>query len=222
MDFNIIVTMDESGARFEGIASTARKKRSQTSRRPKPESQPLAEGRNKSTLLAQQLPDDKAKISSDEKSGYGGSSKRKKVFNLNLCASRDSSVTKDEGEHAHKKLKKDSGSSTLHNNSGLKVDNEKGGGSNQNHHNGGLASSRNSGSLGDAKEGKLKKVKLKVGGVTRTIQTKPTSHATKPTSHSASGNGSSTKSAKTSTAPRPRPKLILQVCCYMIYEKVIV
>lgn len=205
--------MDESGDLFEGIGSSARRKRTQTSRRPKPESQPLPEGRNKSTLLLKKRPDDKAKKSSDENSGYGGSSKRK-VFNLNQCASKDSSVSKDEREHARKKLKKDNGSSTLFKNGrlkvhneqggGLKVDKEKGGGLKvDNHHNGGVAPSRNSGSLGDAKESKLKKVKLKVGGVTRTIQAKPTSHAT-------SGNGSSKKSAQTSDAPRPRPKLILQ------------
>ncbi|KAK1354337.1 HIT zinc finger, PAPA-1-like conserved region [Heracleum sosnowskyi] len=194
--------MDESGALFEGISSTARRKRSQTSRRPKPESQPLPEVRKKS-ILSQKLSDDKAKISSDENSGHGVSSKRK-VFNLNQCASKGSSVSKDEREHARKKLKKDNGSSTMYKNGGLKVDTEQGGGLKvNNHHNGGVAPSRNSGSLGDAKESKLKKVKLKVGGVTRTIQTKPTSHAT-------SGNGTSTKRAQTSDAPRPRPKLILQ------------
>ncbi|KAL8094474.1 uncharacterized protein LOC141692733 [Apium graveolens] len=195
--------MDESGLLFEGIASTARRKRSQTSRRPKPESQPLPEGRNKSTLLSQKLSDDKAKISSDENSGYGASSKRK-VFNLNQCASKGSSVSKDEKEHARKKLKKDNSSSTLHKNGSLKINHGQGGGLKVNiHHNGGAAPSRNSGSLGDAKESKFKKVKLKVGGVTHTIQTKPISHAT-------SGNGSSTKRAQTFDAPRQRPKLILQ------------
>lgn len=215
VDFDILVSMDESGALFEGIANTARRRRSQTRRRPKPESQPLPEGRNKSTLLSQKLSDDKAKISSNENSGHGGSSKRK-VFNLNQCASKSSSVSKDEREHARKKLKKDNSSNTLYKHGGLKVDNEQGGGLKaNNHHNGAAAPSRNSGSLGDAKESKFKKVKLKVGGVTRTIQTKPTSHAT-------SVNGSSTKRTQTSDAPRPRPKLILQVCCYLINKKVIV
>ncbi|XP_058189968.1 uncharacterized protein LOC131307471 [Rhododendron vialii] len=52
-------------------------------------------------------------------------------------------------------------------------------------------------------EKKVKKVKLKVGGVTRTIQADSTPAG-------ASMGGSSMKSSNSSVAPHPRPKLILQ------------
>lgn len=200
--------MDELGSiRFEGIANTVRRKRSQTSRRPKPESQCLPEGHDLSILLSTQ-PSDDAKVSSDDNAGYDGSSKRK-VFNLNQCASRGFSATIVEGEHAHKKMKKeDGGSSMLYNNGGLEDGIEQGqSGLNSNHVTEGIiAPSRHSAVVGDGvvNESKFKKVKLKMGGVTRTIQTKPTSQAT-------SGSGSATKSVLFSDAPRPRQKLILQV-----------
>jgi INO80 complex subunit B len=58
----------------------------------------------------------------------------------------------------------------------------------------------------------VKKVKLKVGGVTRTIQAKSASDG-------ASAVGlTSTKSSHISDAPRPRKKLILQVYTLLTYS----
>ncbi|RVW41647.1 hypothetical protein CK203_068249 [Vitis vinifera] len=56
---------------------------------------------------------------------------------------------------------------------------------------------------GSGHESKVKKVKLKVGGVTRTIQAQSLSNG-------AASGGSSRKSSRSSDAPRPRQKLILQ------------
>ncbi|KAI3800893.1 hypothetical protein L1987_28992 [Smallanthus sonchifolius] len=92
---------------------------------------------------------------------------KRKVFNLNQCA------TKTEGEHSRRRAQMDDGRYN--------------------------ASQRNGGST-DANEGgndnKLKKVKLKVGGVTRTIQSKT--------------NFGTSKNSGSLDAPRSRPKLILQ------------
>ncbi|XP_077217551.1 uncharacterized protein LOC143851907 [Tasmannia lanceolata] len=64
--------------------------------------------------------------------------------------------------------------------------------------------SNGSGNRGEASshENKLRKVKLKVGGVTRTIHAKPTSDG--------ANSGSSTKPTRSTDAPRMRQKLILQ------------
>lgn len=67
-------------------------------------------------------------------------------------------------------------------------------------------------------EKKVKKVKLKVGGVTQTIHADST-----PAGAGASMGGSSMKSSNSSVAPRPRPKLILQVnICWMLVIDVMV
>lgn len=60
-------------------------------------------------------------------------------------------------------------------------------------------------------EKKVKKVKLKVGGVTRTI------HANSTPAVASVGGSSSMKSSNSSIIPRPRPKLIIQVNrCWML------
>ncbi|CAK9152893.1 unnamed protein product [Ilex paraguariensis] len=166
--------MDEfGGPRFDVIVNTIRKKRSQTSRRPRPEPQPFPESCDRSPSSLTPPSDDVSKVSSDENTGCDANSKRK-VFNLNQCASRGFYTTKTEGEY-HKKIKNEDG------------------GSNVSYGNGGLGD-------GFGNDNKLKKLKLKVGGVTRTIQT----------THSASGSGSSTKSARSANGPRSRQKLIIQ------------
>ncbi|KAK1398766.1 PAPA-1 domain-containing protein [Heracleum sosnowskyi] len=204
--------MDKFTSPFERIAIPGRRKRSQRKRsqassQPKPESQPLLDGRGQSSLLSEQLSDSTLKSCSDENPGYEGRCK-KKVFNINQCALRDSSGRKVRSERPHKKLKGDKGFTTLNSNGSLVVDNEQRGGMNQELHNGGAAPSRQQGLVGDgvATNSKFKKFKLKVGGVTRTIEAKPTSHAT-------SGSGSCTKSAQISDSPRPLPKPILQDDC---------
>uniref|UniRef100_A0A5B7A473 Putative triadin n=1 Tax=Davidia involucrata TaxID=16924 RepID=A0A5B7A473_DAVIN len=230
--------MEEFGSpRFEGIRNTIRKKRSQTSRRPRSESQPFPETRDRSPLSSTPPSDDVSRVSSDENTGCDSNSRRKD-FNLNQCSSRDFSASRAEGEYPHKKIKEDGGSKSLYCNGGLGSSTEEGQ-SGLNHkrcsegviapanwksaskvkgslelqsrtmdhggRNGESQSSRHSEVIGDGvgNENKVKKVKLKVGSVTRTIQTKSNSHG-------ASGSGSSTKSALSSDAPRPRQKLILQ------------
>ncbi|CAK9145226.1 unnamed protein product [Ilex paraguariensis] len=170
--------MDEfGGPRFDGIVNTIRKKRSQTSRRPKPESLPFPESGDLSPSSSTPPSDDVSKVSSDENTGCDTNSKRK-VFNLNQCASRSFPIPRAEGEYPSKKIKnEDRGSDMLHTSVGL--------------------------GDGVGNENRLKKFKLKVGGVTHTIQTKSSTP-------SVSGSGSSTKSARSSDAPWPWPKLILQ------------
>lgn len=222
--------MDEfGGARLDGISSISnavRKKRTQTSRRPRPDSQPFSESRSP---LSSSPSDDASKVSSDENNGSFPASKRKK-FNLNQCASRVSSTIRAQGETPHKKQKEDAGFNAF---SG----NEQGrSGSNNKRSSEGVLAPANWKSTSKVKEGfelqgktrdmysgrngesqmqsgvisdglgndnKVKKVKLRVGGVTRTI------HANS-TSNGAPGGGSSTKASRPSDAVRPRPKLILQ------------
>ncbi|KAK1385054.1 PAPA-1 domain-containing protein [Heracleum sosnowskyi] len=180
--------MDEyGGTRLDGIASAVRRKRSQTSRRPKPESL--------SSLSSTPPSEDIAKVSSDENTGYDGSSKRK-TFNLNQCISRSSSSRMD-GETAFKKMK-DGESGMLCGSGGLEGDNVTG----QSQNEGVISSSKQSDvvSNGVVHETKFKKVKLKVGGITRTIQT----------SQATSESGTSTKSVRLSEAPQPLQKQSLQ------------
>lgn len=172
--------------RFEDIARTVRRKRSQTSRRPKPEPQ----------LPSSSTPsDDTVKVSSNEIAAYDDYSERK-VFNLNQCASRSSSVTGVEGEDARTTYSNGSREEgTERGRSGLilKQSNESV-----------PAHSRHTGVSADGvvSENKLRKVKLKVGGVTRTIQTK---------AHVSLESGSASTNVRLAEAPQPRQKIILQV-----------
>ncbi|KAK1366078.1 hypothetical protein POM88_041639 [Heracleum sosnowskyi] len=122
--------MDKFTSPFQRIAIPGRRKRSQASSQPKPESQRLLVGRGQSSLLLEQLSDSTSKVCSDENAGYDGRSKRK-VFNLNQCALRGSSGTKVSSE----------GFATLCSNGSLIVENEQRGGINQKLHNGGAAPS---------------------------------------------------------------------------------
>ncbi|KAK1366154.1 hypothetical protein POM88_041715 [Heracleum sosnowskyi] len=105
--------MDKFTSPFQRIAIPGRRKRSQASSQPKPESQRLLVGRGQSSLLLEQLSDSTSKVCSDENAGYDGRSKRK-VFNLNQCALRGSSGTKVSSE----------GFATLCSNGSLIVENE--------------------------------------------------------------------------------------------------
>lgn len=144
---------------MEGIGvAAAKRKRSQTSRRPRPESQSHLD---QSSLPLTPVSDDMSKVSSDENIGDGNSGE--KMFNLSQCVSRSLLVS----------------------------------GSN------GIVST----GMGDrvGSESRPKKVKLKVGGVTRTLQTKSSSNGE-------SGSGSLVKTKQPSENSRPRQRLILQVC----------
>ncbi|VFQ86508.1 unnamed protein product [Cuscuta campestris] len=97
-----------------------------------------------------------------------------KMFSLNQCISRGSPATIAETDYPNKRVKED-------------------------------MESRHLGAIhnGVGNDNKLKKVKLKLGGVTRTIQAKSNPHDTY-------GIGSSTKSSRPHDTPRPRKKFTLQ------------
>ncbi|KAK7284571.1 hypothetical protein RJT34_19319 [Clitoria ternatea] len=212
------------GSPFDGLSNAVRRKRSQTSRRPRPDSQPVSEGHELSPLSSTPS-EDAGKVSSDENAGYDTNSKRKE-FNLNHCVSQTSSVTGAEDDKSHKKGKKDGGFHAFYNNepgrSGLhnkrcsegvlapanwkgsskvkdNLDSES--------RSAELYGGRNAESLGQfggsqdglGNESRVKKVKLKVGGVTRTIQANSASNG-------ASESGSTTKSSRASDASRARQK----------------
>ncbi|OMO64001.1 PAPA-1-like conserved region [Corchorus capsularis] len=201
-----------SGTRFENMNNAVRKKRSQPSRRPRPDSQSFAEDQDYSPPLSSTPPsDDMSKVSSDENVGGDANSKRKE-FSLNQCMSRSSAVG-IEVEKTHRRKKEDGGFNAFYNNepgrSGS-LNNKRSsegvlapanwkstskakewsepelsnadvyGGSN------GDIQSPVQGAVTDSNESKFKKVKLKVGGVTRTI------HANSA-ANGLPGSGSSTR-----------------------------
>ncbi|KAK7396975.1 hypothetical protein VNO78_18139 [Psophocarpus tetragonolobus] len=217
---------DLGGTRFDGLSNAVRRKRSQTSRRPRPDSQPTSEGHELSPLSSTPS-EDAGKASSDENVGYDANSKRKE-FNLNHCVSQTSSGTGAEDDKSLKKSKKDGGFHAFYNNepgrSGLNNKrcsegvlapaNWKGSGKSKDSLDSELRSAdlyggRNPDSMnlaqfggsqdGSGNENRVKKVKLKVGGVTRTIQANSATNG-------ASGSGSTMKNSRSSDAPRPRQK----------------
>ncbi|KAL3517362.1 hypothetical protein ACH5RR_019951 [Cinchona calisaya] len=182
---------DLCGSRFDGLGIAVRKKRSQTSRRPRPEPQVLSENHDLSSIP---ISDDTGKVSGDENTG--DAKFRGKIFSLSQCMSRGPSTSRDGDNHAYKKIKESEDGATVPHSIGRVGD-----GADY-----GLAVDRGSlGLTGDSigNENKLKKVKLKVGGVTRTIQTKSSSNGVL-------NIGISTKTARFSDVPRARQKLILQ------------
>ncbi|XVE73451.1 hypothetical protein DITRI_Ditri11bG0118600 [Diplodiscus trichospermus] len=200
-----------SGSRFDGVNNAVRKKRSQTSRRPRPDSQSFAENQDHSPLSSTPPSDDVSKVSSDENAGGDANSKQKE-FNVNQYVSRISPGVGVEVEKAHKRKKEDGGFNAFYNNEPGRS------GSNSKRSSEGVLApanwkstskekewleleSRNvdiysgsnddiqsslPGAVVDVNESKVKKVKLKVGGVTRTI------HADS-TANGLPGNGSSTR-----------------------------
>ncbi|XP_012082909.1 uncharacterized protein LOC105642632 isoform X2 [Jatropha curcas] len=211
-----------SRARFDGIGSTARKKRSQTSRRPKPDARQFIDSHDNSLSSTPPPSDDVSKASSDE----NDTNSRRKEFNLNQCMSKVSSATEVEGEKSYIRNKEFGGLNAFsHNDPGRSMINSKRASE------GVLApanwrstskvkesfesesssadvyigrngeSSGQSGVILDGlgNENKVKKVKLRVRGVTHTI------HADSTT------NGAiSTKSSRFSETSRSRQKQNLQ------------
>ncbi|KAJ8440854.1 hypothetical protein Cgig2_000742 [Carnegiea gigantea] len=186
---------DFSSSRFEGIGNTFRKRRSHTSRRPRPESQPTSEGRDISSLSSTPPSDDTRTGSSDENSG-GGHSSRRKELSLSQCASKFPAASGAEGEKPVRKSKKvDVGLDELYGNNG--GDQGRMGTNHRRGSEGVLAPAnwKNTSRVKDGSEpqktmalsriksdesscpsvdasgneSKLKKLKVKVGGVTRTI-----------------------------------------------------
>ncbi|KAK9685008.1 hypothetical protein RND81_10G249400 [Saponaria officinalis] len=179
-----------SSSRFEGIGIAVRKKRTHTFRR-RPESQSVSDGRDISSLSSTPPSDDVRAGSSDENFGGGGSSRRKEL-SLSQCVSRFPGASVPETEKTVKRNKKvDVGLDELYGNSGFGDGAEQGrtGMSQKRSREGVLApANRKSTSVEPHKtmtlstktedisgppdglgSGTVKKVKLKVGGVTRTI-----------------------------------------------------
>lgn len=224
--------MEEFGlARFDGIHGAVRKKRSQTSRRPKPDAQPVIDSCGLSPSSTTPPSDDVSKASSDENVDTNS---RRKEFNLNQCMSRDSSTTEAEGEKSHIRNKEsrglnafyrnDTGRSAFNNkrssegilapanwknttkvkesfDSETKIANMYSG------RNGESQSSEQSGVVLDAlvNDNKVKKVKLKVCGVTRTI------HA-----NSTNDGASSIKNSRHSETSRSQQKQNAQVIFFSL------
>ncbi|CAN4113392.1 unnamed protein product [Withania somnifera] len=178
--------MDESGGtQFEGLNPTVRKKRSHMLRRPRPDNSFFHESRDQFPLTP--VSDDFVRVSSDENTDDANAGR--KMFNLNHCMSRGSASRLDD-DFTFKKSK-DGGSNLLYSNGDPGDDTFPLHGS----------SLRQPGTVQDGvgNDSKLKKVKLKVGGMTRTIQTKTDSHG-------AYGGGLSTTSARALDGSLPRQK----------------
>ncbi|XP_058076819.1 uncharacterized protein LOC131225314 [Magnolia sinica] len=205
---------------FDGSSAVTKKRRSNTSRRPRPDSQTFVDGQDISPSSSTPPSDNVSKVSSDENTAYNTSFRRKEM-NLNASSSRG------EGETFARKIRKDDGGfgdlSKFYDNSSARdrslTMHEKGRNvldfkrcsegalapanwkSSSNSKDSGSSNGTGDGRDSSPHENKLRKVKLKLGGVTRTI------HA-KSTLDSATG-GSSTKPFH-SDASRQRRKLIFQ------------
>ncbi|XP_059652287.1 uncharacterized protein LOC132299588 [Cornus florida] len=227
------------GFGFGDVSKAMRKKRSNAFRRPRNESQPLPDYRDNSSLSSTPPSDNVSKASSDDDIGHGTHSRRKEQ-SLNQCSSRASSTYLAEAEMDLKSNNKDgrfreSSETHIKGNSeqkhggidskmcvegvrspanwkstskvaeNLKLESKTKDTQTSGRMSGGYSSNQ-SGVASDVlgNDNKLKKVKLKVGGVTRTI------HPTSTSDGTSVGGTSSTKSYRSSDAPRPRPKLILQ------------
>ncbi|XP_044494331.1 uncharacterized protein LOC123217388 [Mangifera indica] len=198
--------MEEFGGHcFNGINNAAKKKRSQTSRRPRPDSQSVVECHDSTPPS-----EDVSKISSDENVGYDNKSKRKE-FNLNQSVSGLYPGSGIEGEKPQKRGKRANGGfNNFYNN-----ERGRSGHNNKRASEGVLApanwrrngESQSPGQLGVncehlGNESKVKKVKLKVGGVTRTIQANSTANGV--------AGGGSSKNSQSSDDSRPRQRHNLQ------------
>nr|XP_023894082.1 uncharacterized protein LOC112006004 [Quercus suber] len=200
-------------------SSAVRKKRSNTSRRPRNDSLLPSDYHDVSPLSSTPPSDNVSKVSSDENNEYGSVS-RKKELNLNQCTARALSVNIGEAESGQNMIKNEDGgfgeSDEASNNGSFRGSNEHihSGVESKRHSEGVLAPADWKGtskvghfgvvSDGLENENKVKKVKLKVGGVIRTIHSKSISDG-------ASGVGSSaTKASRISDAGRLQQKLIGQ------------
>ncbi|CAL5412130.1 unnamed protein product [Camellia sinensis] len=235
-------TMESLGGfGFSEMGRTVRKKRSNSSRRPRNDSQPFPDYRDNSSLSSTSPSDDVSRISSDDNDGHG-TNYWKKELNLNQCSSKASTTNLVEGETTLKISNEDAG---CRGSDGAHIK------SNSEWEHSGIDSKRCSegvlapanwksvskvkglelqsriidaqisrrisdtytsgpsgqsevASDGAASDNKVKKVKLKVGGVTRTIHTKSMSVG------ASLGGSSSMKYSHSPDAFRPRKKLILQ------------
>ncbi|CAK7348438.1 unnamed protein product [Dovyalis caffra] len=199
--------MEELGlARFDTIGSTVRKKRTQISRRPK-DSQAFTDNHDHSSLSISPPSDDMSKASSDE----NADNSRRKEFNLNRSVARVSSATTGaESENAF--YGSNSGRSMIHNKRSSKgvlapanwrstsklkecMDVESRAANIYGGRNGESWSSEQSAVSLDVlgNESKVKKVKLKVGGVAHTINANSTTNGVSSTKNSRLSDTSSSR-----------------------------
>ena len=174
-------------------SSAVRKKRSNASRRLRNDSLLPSDYHDVSPLSSTPPSDNVSKVSSDENNEYGSVS-RKKELNLNQCTARASSVNIGEAESGQNMIKNEDGgfgeSDEASNNGSFRGSNEHihSGVESKRHSEGVLAPADWKGkskvghfgvvSDGLENENKVKKVKLKVGGVIRTINAKSISDGT--------------------------------------------
>ncbi|KAL5700265.1 hypothetical protein ACHQM5_025735 [Ranunculus cassubicifolius] len=161
------------GLTFDAVATSVRKKRSNTSRRPRPDSLPITDSpppldttfSNKDFNLNEESSSHKFHSADYDGNGTSSKSSSDRVHNGSDSKGSAQGVLATSNWKATQSKRLDSH----------------------------LVSD------GSGNENKLRKVKLKVGGVTRTIHAKSSSVA-----------ASSMKPSRSSDASRPRPKLILQ------------
>lgn len=206
---------------FSDVSSSVRKKRSNTFRRPRNDSPLPMDHRDLSSLSSTPPSDDVSKGSSDDNIDCGSVSRRREI-NVNHCSAGASFSNIAESESAKNAIKNEDGgfaeSDEASNNGSFRGSNDQrhGGVDSRRCSKGVLAPAnwKSTNKLGHVEvvsdgldnENKVKKVKLKVGGVTRTIQAKTISDG-------ASAVGSSTtKYSRISDAPRPQQKVLRTIC----------
>ncbi|KAJ8748288.1 hypothetical protein K2173_000860 [Erythroxylum novogranatense] len=207
--------MDESGlSHFDGIGSAIRKKRSRASRRPKPDAQAFADSIDHSPLSTSTPSGDASNAAID---GNTDVNSRRKEFNLNHCMPRIPSASGVEAERANARNREGGGynafcgndprQSVMHNKrssegilapanwkSTSRSDMES---RTMNTYNGRNGETHKSEQSEDSmtNDNKVKKVKLKVGNVTRTIN-----------ANSTTNGASSTADAQSLDLPKSRHK----------------
>ncbi|XP_058738375.1 uncharacterized protein LOC131610438 [Vicia villosa] len=192
---------DLGSTRFDGISNAVRRKRSQTSRRPRPDSQPVVDDLTPSSTPPSDSPD---KASSDENDGYVNTGSKRKEFNLNHCVTQPSPAVGRGGLHNRRSSEGVLAPANWKGSSSKFKDGLDSESKNADVYGGRNTEGSSLGQFGVSQDGlgnenRVKKVKLKVGGVTRTIQANSASN-------SASGSGSTSKSSRLSDASRPRQK----------------
>ncbi|KAK8540987.1 hypothetical protein V6N13_061035 [Hibiscus sabdariffa] len=193
-----------SGTRLNGVNNVVRKKRSQPCRRSRPDSQSFSESQDHLPLSSTPPSDDVSKVSSDENVSGDVNSKRKEV-NLNQYVSGISTDTGFEVGKTHQRKKEDVGFNAFYGNEPGRS------GSNSKRSSKGVLAPANwkstskgnewselesrdaeIQSLGqavtDINESKVKKVKLKVGGVMHTIHANTVANGLPGTASSARKN----------------------------------
>ncbi|OIW12998.1 hypothetical protein TanjilG_15447 [Lupinus angustifolius] len=162
---------------FDGLGNATRRKRSQTSRRPRPDSQPVSDGRDLSPLSLTPPSDDVSKVSSEENAEVDKSHKSKRDGSFHAFYNNEPGRNgpydkrssegvlapanwKGSGKLKHS-LESDSGNAEMYSGNNLEMPSL-----------GQLGVSQD----GLGNENRVKKFKLKLGGVTHTIQTNTTSN----------------------------------------------